>query len=261
MKRVLFITFVILAAGVCETRICAQTSYAQFKHDNPNHSRLPCLLCHRRPNNDAQPTLPGKDQHAPCTGCHQQQFANHASEICSICHTDAQSGKMKPFPALRSFNVRFDHAKHSAAGADCAKCHRRSRGGVALSIPARLNAHAICFSCHTPGAKAASGRDISSCGTCHQLGGFVRTSEQAAAYRVGFSHAKHDASERLTCVECHKVRPGLAQGRQVSAPVALNHRARAGTTSCATCHNSKRAFGGDDFSVCTRCHKGSQWRF
>jgi hypothetical protein len=28
-----------------------------------------------------------------------------------------------------------------------------------------------------------------------------------------------------------------------------------------SCHNGKRAFGGDDFSVCNRCHKGSAWHF
>src|SRR6185503_15273190 len=144
------------------------TNYSEFKHNDPNHARLPCLLCHRRTDNSAQPTLPGKDSHTPCSGCHQQQFANSASEICSICHTNAQSGNMKPFPALRSFNVRFDHAKH--ANTECASCHRRSRGGVALTIPARLNAHVTCFGCHKPGAKAASGSDISSCATCHQLG-------------------------------------------------------------------------------------------
>src|ERR1041384_6104753 len=99
----------------------AQTSYSQFKHDNKNHARLPCLLCHRRENNSAQPTLPGKASHAPCTGCHAQQFANPASEICTICHTDAQSGKVKAFPPLRSFDARFDHAKHRDAS--CATCH------------------------------------------------------------------------------------------------------------------------------------------
>jgi c(7)-type cytochrome triheme protein len=254
----LFSLVAFLVAVAYAPDVLAQTNYSQFKHDNPMHARLPCLLCHRRENDSPQPTLPGKDSHTPCTGCHQQQFANKASEICSICHTDAQSGKMKPFPALRSFNVRFDHAKHS--GTECATCHRRSRGGVALTIPARLNAHVTCFACHTPNAKA-NGRDISSCATCHQPGRFVRTSEQAAAYRVGFSHASHDASEKLSCVACHRVRPGMAQGRQVTAPVALNHRAAARSTSCATCHTGQRAFGGDDFSVCTRCHQGSTWRF
>ena len=247
---------VLLVAGVSSVQ--AQTNYSQFKHDRSEHARLPCLLCHRRESNSPQPTLPGKDSHTPCVGCHQQQFANKGSEICSICHTDAQSGTMKPFPALRSFTARFDHAKH--AGTECGSCHRRNRGGVALSIPARTNAHVTCFGCHTPGAKAGE-RDISSCSTCHQLGRFVRTSEQAAAYRVGFSHAKHDASEKLGCFACHKVRAGLPQGRQVSSPVALNHRASARSTSCASCHNGQRAFGGDDFSVCKRCHSGSAWRF
>jgi len=234
------------------------TDYSQFKHDNRNHARLPCLLCHRRENNSPQPTLPGKAAHAPCAGCHAQQFANPASAICTICHTDPQSGKVKAFPPLRSFDARFDHAKHSDAA--CATCHRRNRGGVGLSIPSRQNAHVTCFSCHTPGAQA-NGRNISSCSTCHQLGRLVRTSEQAAAYRVGFSHASHDASEKLGCAACHQVRAGLPRGRQVSAPAPLNHHAPVGGFSCASCHNGQRTFGGEDFSVCTRCHKGSQWRF
>ena len=230
----------------------AATDFSQFKHDNRNHARLPCLLCHRRENNSPQPTLPGKAAHAPCVGCHAQQFSNPASEICTICHTDAQSGKVKAFPALRSFDARFDHSKHT--GTACATCHRRSRGGIALSIPSRTNAHVTCFSCHTPNAQS-NGRNISSCSTCHQLGRLVRTSEQAPAYRIGFSHTNHDASEKLGCAACHQVR-----GRQVSAPSPLNHHARAGAFSCASCHNGQQAFGGDDFSVCKRCHKGSAWR-
>jgi hypothetical protein len=234
------------------------TDFSQFKHDDRNHARLPCLLCHRRENNSPQPTLPGKAAHAPCTGCHAQQFANPASAICTICHTDVQSGKVKAFPPLRSFDARFDHAKHSDAA--CATCHRRNRGGMGLSIPSRVNAHVTCFSCHTPGAEA-NGRNISSCSTCHQLGRLLRTPEQAAAYRVGFSHASHDASGKLGCAACHQVRAGLPRGRQVSAPVPLNHHAPAGRFSCASCHNGQRTFGGEDFSVCTRCHSGSQWRF
>jgi c(7)-type cytochrome triheme protein len=234
------------------------TDFSQFKHDDRNHARLPCLLCHRRENNSPQPTLPGKAAHAPCTGCHAQQFSNSASQICAICHTDVQSGKVKAFPPLRSFDVRFDHAKHTSSG--CATCHRQNRGGIALSIPSRLNAHVTCFGCHTPNAQA-NGRNISSCGTCHQLGRLVRASEQAPAYRVGFSHASHDASEKLACAACHQVRAGLPVDRQVSRPLPLNHHAPAGAVSCASCHNGKRAFGGDDFSVCKRCHKGSAWHF
>jgi len=236
----------------------AATDFSQFKHDNPKHARLPCLLCHRRENNSPQPTLPGKVAHAPCAGCHAQQFANSASEICAICHTDAQSGKVKPFPPLRSFDARFDHAKH--AGAACSTCHRSSRGGVALSIPARLNAHVTCFGCHTPNAQA-NGKNIASCSTCHQLGHLVRASEQAPAFRMGFSHARHVGAEKLACAVCHQIRASSSKGGQVSAPLALNHHAPAGASSCATCHNGQRAFGGDDFSACKRCHKGSAWRF
>src|SRR6185295_5804874 len=134
--------------------------YSRFKHDNPQHARLPCLLCHRRENNSARPTLPGKSAHAPCAGCHAQQFSDSGSPICSICHTNIQAGTVKPFPRLRSFNVKFDHARHSAAGAACVTCHWRSRG-VALSIPAGLNAHTACFSCHTPQSQS-NGRSISS---------------------------------------------------------------------------------------------------
>jgi len=152
---------------------------------------------------------------------------------------------------LRSFDARFDHSKHSGA---CATCHRRNRGGIGLSIPSRLNAHVTCFSCHTPGAQA-NGRNISSCSTCHQLGRLVRTPERAPAYRVGFSHASHDATEKLACGACHQVRT------QVSAPLPLNHHASARAFSCATCHNGQRTFGGDDFSVCKRCHKGPAWQF
>lgn len=234
--------------------------YSVFKHDDRNHARLPCLLCHRRENNSPQPALPGKADHAPCTGCHAQQFANRASEICTICHTDVQSGKVKPFPPLRSFDARFDHAKHTAAGTACATCHRQDRRGVGFSIPSRLNAHVTCFGCHTPNAQV-NGRSISSCSTCHQIGRLVRTSEQAPAYRVGFSHANHAASEKLACVACHQVRAGLQLGRQVSAPSPLNHHGLANALSCATCHNGQRAFGGDDFSACKRCHKGPAWRF
>lgn len=250
--------FRILLCVLC--LLMAQTTYSQFKHATSDHARLPCLLCHRRENNSARPTLPGKASHAPCTGCHAQEFANTASEICSICHTDAQSGKVKSFPPLKSFDVRFDHAKHAAAGATCSTCHRRNRSGAGLTIPARLNAHVTCFGCHTPGAKA-NGRDISSCGTCHQLGRFSRISERAAAYRVGFSHADHDVSEKLACGDCHSVRAGRVRGQQVSSPLPLNHHAPARTSSCATCHNGQRNFGGDDFSACKRCHEGSAWHF
>ena len=235
--------------------------FSKFTHTNPMHTRLPCLLCHRRETNSPQPIRPGRGGHLPCAGCHSQQFANPGSPICTICHTDVQKGSLKPFPPLRSFRMKFDHSRHvGMSGVGCNTCHKPSRGGVAFAIPARINAHVTCYQCHTPRAQSG-GRDISSCGTCHQLGGYSRTSELAQAFKVSFSHAKHGAPQKLNCNDCHNVKAGLPQRKQVTAPVPLNHHAPPGAESCMTCHNGKRAFGGDDFSVCKRCHQGPQWHF
>ena len=145
-------------------------------------------------------TMPGGAGHAPCAGCHAKEFANSGHQICTVCHTDAQAGTVKAFPRLSSFGMRFDHAQHQNR-VSCNSCHRPLRGGVAVSIPAGFNAHTNCFGCHTPRAQS-NGRDISSCGTCHQMERFVRASQSAPAFRVGFSHAKHDRSEGLNCKEC-----------------------------------------------------------
>ena len=258
------IVFNLRAAGASTettTLLETQTSaidFSKFRHDNANHARLPCLLCHRRDTNAARPVIPGSAAHAPCTGCHAQEFANAGSPVCLICHTNPQAGTVKPFQRLSSFGARFVHSRHMNLGrVSCTTCHRPARGGVAISIPDGLSAHTTCYSCHTPRAQS-NGRDISSCGTCHQLGGRTFTSQSAAAFRVGFSHAKHDRGEGLNCNECHRVQSGR---RQVSAPQPLNHHASAGAFSCMSCHNGKRAFGGDDFSVCKRCHTGTAWRF
>jgi hypothetical protein len=53
----------------------------------------------------------------------------------------------------------------------------------------------------------------------------------------------------------------MPQRRQVTTPQPLNHHASGRGQSCASCHDGKRAFGDDDFSVCTRCHTGTAWRF
>lgn len=235
--------------------------FSKFLHSSPNHARMPCLICHRRESNSPRPNLPGASGHVPCSGCHAQQFANSESPICTICHTDVRSGAVKSFPRLKSFRVIFDHARHlRMGGVSCATCHRPTRGGIALSIPAGFNAHSTCYSCHSPRAKSGD-RDISSCGTCHRLGNYSRTPASATAFRMNFSHARHGPAQKLGCQECHQVRAGMPQRQQVTSPQAANHHASGRSQSCMTCHNGKRAFGGDDFSVCVRCHTGTKWRF
>lgn len=232
--------------------------YSKFQHTSRNHSRQSCTVCHRRETNSPRPALPGKPSHLPCAGCHAQQFSSSDSPICAICHTDVKSGALKSFPRLMSFRMKFDHALHLKMGSvSCATCHRPSRAGVVLSIPAGFNAHTTCYRCHTPHAQS-NGRDISSCRTCHQLGSYSRTPEFAPAFRVSYSHAKH---QKVTCNECHQVRARMPQRSQVTAPEPLNHHATGRAQSCMTCHDGKRTFGGDDFTVCKRCHTGTTWHF
>jgi c(7)-type cytochrome triheme protein len=236
--------------------------FSKFAHGDQAHARLPCLLCHNRQDASPGPKLPG---HVPCAGCHTEQLSNPASPICSICHTNTADGAMKSFPPLKSFNARFDHARHATGPshprAGCVACHTNERRGVAFTIPAGQNAHQTCFQCHSPRAQSGSGEDISSCNTCHQLGSFRRASTAAKAFKVGFSHSKHGARQGLSCNSCHQVRAGMPQGRQVLSPASIQHQGSAPARSCMTCHNDKRAFGGDNFTSCQRCHKGSNFGF
>lgn len=238
----------------------ATPDLGQFRHTTGQHARLACLMCHRREDNASRLKLPG---HTPCAGCHAQEFANPASPICSICHTAPPAAPVKAFPPRRSFTSRFDHARHARGAAKpragCAACHVAERRGVALSIPSGASAHATCFQCHGPRAQA-NGRDLSSCSVCHTLGRANRVSESAPAYAMNFDHGEH-AAKGLGCAACHTVRSGVPQRQQVSSPRPLQHRPAGASVRCATCHDGKRAFGGDDFSVCKRCHQGSTWHF
>jgi c(7)-type cytochrome triheme protein len=239
--------------------------FSKFLHNSDRHARLACADCHRREaNNSTRPTLPG---HKACTGCHLPQFVTQNIPMCAICHTDlnSQNPPVKNFPSLRSFNAKFDHAQHNTGAArpasGCVACHTpASRRAVAMTIPAGLGAHGQCYSCHTPGAQA-NGRDIASCGVCHTLTArYFRTSTNARAFRASFSHATHGARQRLGCADCHNLRAGLPQSRQVTAPSVSQHFNTTRAQSCMTCHNGRRAFGDADFNDCKRCHKAQTFR-
>jgi c(7)-type cytochrome triheme protein len=239
--------------------------YSKFLHSSAKHASIGCNECHRRVDNSVRPTFPG---HKACTGCHLTQFTTASIPMCSICHQDVNGNDppRKPFPDKfkESFNVKFDHAQHMTGAArpksGCVGCHSSSlRRGAALTIPLGLNAHAGCYTCHTPNAQA-NGRDIASCGVCHEQKGYSRTSTDSIAYRVGFSHAQHSARQRLNCSTCHNYTAGLPQKRQVSSSRPQEHFP-AGNNTCATCHNGRRSFGGDlNFKDCRRCHAGSSFR-
>lgn len=242
-----------------------ENDFSKFSHASARHASLTCAFCHARAaDNSTVPRLPG---HKACTDCHLAQFVTPNVPMCSICHTtvEGENPPVKNFPALSSFNARFDHAQHNAGAArppqGCTACHApSSRRAASLTIPASFNAHAECYSCHTPSARA-DGRDIATCGVCHTTNArFFRTPTVTAAFRVGFSHATHGARERLACADCHQLRAGAAQSRQVTSTIPVEHFAASRAQSCATCHNSRRSFGDADFGDCRRCHKGQTFR-
>jgi c(7)-type cytochrome triheme protein len=239
--------------------------YSKFLHNSQRHASLACSSCHHRTDNSARPSFPG---HKECTGCHLSQFTTPNIPMCSICHTDVRSANppLKAFPEhfKESFNVKFDHAQHMTGTArppgGCVSCHSSSvqRGG-ALSIPASLSAHNRCYTCHSPTAQS-NGREIASCGVCHDLKPYTRTSTNAIAFSYAFSHAQHGARQRLVCANCHSYVAGLPQRRQVSSTRTQEHFPTGGNT-CATCHNGTRSFGGDlDFKSCKRCHTGLSFK-
>ena len=225
-----------------------------FKHDSEQHKNTPCMVCHVRNEGETRVKLPG---HASCSGCHAPVFdekterTEQAKAMCAICHTAADSEEVKAFRTLANFNVKFDHRSHSRM-TNCGTCHNVQ--GVGVSVPTGGNAHATCFSCHSP-EKVVADKNIGSCSTCHEAGRPDRFTDATPSTAGNFSHAKHRATG---CATCHQT----ARSGSVSAPLVAMHTPNAKTSqSCATCHNNKRAFGGDDFTDCKRCHTGKNFSF
>jgi c(7)-type cytochrome triheme protein len=253
-------------AAVNLTASSAVQDYGNFLHSSASHSKLNCASCHKRTDNSAIPQFPG---HKACADCHFAQFVTPQIPMCNICHSSLSGGNppLRGFPTRfkESFNAKFDHAQHSTGEArpasNCAACHTASQQrGVAMTIPGGIVAHNNCYQCHSPG-KTFGGRDISSCATCHETAGYRRTSTNSTAFNTGFSHAKHGPRQRLNCADCHTLRAGLPQGRQVTSPRAAQHFSAGSTRSCASCHNNRRAFGEEDFDDCKRCHTGQTFSF
>lgn len=267
----IIVLFIWTSGGLSGPATSAQTKdYSKFSHSNPkDHSDLMgnCGSCHRRRDSSVEPAFP---LHKDCTGCHIVQFTasnalSSVNPICTICHKaeglNSPAAPLKTFPRLATFTAEFDHAQHlqgtsdARPGRGCAACHVPANRGVAESIPARLNAHRLCYECHSPGRQASA---TSSCGSCHKFGRYSPTATTSRAYRLGFSHADHGPRARLNCDRCHDVRPrGFPQRRQVTSIAPVQHLSN--SRACITCHNGQRAFGEHaqgNFENCRRCHAG-----
>jgi len=262
----LFVGIVLFSSKVRSTSAQGpDVDYSKFLHTSAKHSSLACNSCHERTDNSATPRFPG---HSACTTCHIGQFTTPAIPMCKICHTETSGARppLKNFPTdfKETFNVKFDHSQHMNGTArpqnGCNGCHTAVSRNVAFSTPVELTAHNGCYSCHTPSSKSSTGREIASCGVCHDQKSYRRTSTAARAFRLSFSHGDHGTREKLACADCHKLTAGAPQTKQVSSPAPAQHFAGAGQ-SCSTCHNGRRTFGGDlGFKDCKRCHTGPTFR-
>jgi formate-dependent nitrite reductase cytochrome c552 subunit len=72
--------------------------------------------------------------------------------------------------------------------------------------------------------------------------------------QANFSQSDHSAKQRLGCADCHLVKAGAAQSKQVSSPIAAQHFSSSRAMSCMNCHNDKRAFGERSFADCKSGH-------
>ena len=231
----------------------SDTTFESFSHAVPEHKRLECSSCHQREGSSLDLQFAGHDS---CIGCHLNEFTNPEPAMCAICHADLQSvpptTRVFPTRFREGFNMKFNHAAHSRGNArppeGCASCH--SPAGAAQSIPAGFKAHSNCYACHTPESK------VGTCNVCHELAPYSRTPASRDVFKAVFSHNDHTGRQGVSCNECHDVREGAPQSRQVSHPAAVQHKKRGGI-SCRTCHDDRRAFGDANFANCNRCHKGS----
>lgn len=227
-------------------RVSSKT-FKDFSHKIPEHTQFECNICHQREPRGLKSQLGG---HESCIGCHMNEWIDDEQAICSTCHNDlnSQDPLVKAFPAkfIEGFDMRFNHAVHERGDArpanGCVACH--SPSGAGKTIPVGFQAHAECYGCHTVESK------LGQCSVCHQLAPYNRTLQSEYNFKAKFSHGDHNG---MGCNECHDVVPGAPNSRQVTNIAILQHRTPAGT-NCLRCHDGRRAFSGNDFLTCSRCH-------
>ena len=232
-------------------------TFEAFSHKIKEHDQFACVTCHEREGRSTQIDLAG---HESCIGCHLNQFIDDRvteenRAMCAICHSslDSSDPPVKAFPARfrEGFNMKFDHGAHARGEGrppqGCGTCHNPA--GPGYSIPAGIDTHNTCYTCHTAESK------IGSCNVCHELAPYRRTTMSQYNFKALFRHGDHRG---VSCDDCHNVVNGAPQGRQVTTIAILQHRAAPGT-NCLACHNGRRAFSGNNpFAVqtCSRCHQG-----
>lgn len=223
------------------------------KFDHAMHGQLACDQCHVRKADAIKPVMPG---HRACISCHIKEFTSTQFGICANCHEGikALQPKVLAFPERQTFGVEFSHITHVTyvSGdnrSDCLSCHRVT--GARTTFPA----HRECYVCHKAPDQVKAGEKVggSSCSQCHTSTADKKSpSAMSKAYNYRFTHQVHVQREGINCAVCHRV---LGEGAvQVSLPQLREHRG-GGFQGCSSCHNGRRAFGGElVHNACARCH-------
>jgi len=234
LKRIVFL-FSFFLFPFSFSLVSAQ-DYSKFLHTSSKHAALGCNDCHRRTDNSTRPSFPG---HKACTGCHLTQFTTPNIPMCSICHENVNGNDppRKAFPDRfkENFNMKFDHAQHLTGAArpknGCASCHGVGlRQGAALSIPAGISAHNGCYTCHTPNAQA-NGRDLASCGVCHETKAYSRTSTTSTPGAPGRRGARTPTPGSSSATPARRAAP---------APKCRGTARRRATACCASSSRCRR---------------------
>jgi c(7)-type cytochrome triheme protein len=219
------------------------------RYSHPDHAAMvqkrgqgavDCRTCHQLAAGSFQPLVVGRDDHKPCIDCHGgADFAR--GPRCLTCHSSISKmkpGRTWPFSKPGQFHVVFDHPKHVALTTnrgECGGCHGGAGGKADMG-------HVACARCHSAGTLP----DMNFCGGCHKAGaGEEREAEEASAFRVPFSHARHKDVSRAPCISCHV---GLATAQKIERPPMKQ---------CESCHDGKQAFDARG-THCGRCHKSPQ---
>lgn len=229
-------------------RIVDSAQNIGFNFDHAKHNGVGCNSCHNPSgggNKMSEITVAMHSGQAnSCATCHNEQKAFGANDFsdCRKCHQEVGGAK--------SFGVSFNHADHNKA--NCATCHKSGGKGVTFTIPNGQAAHTTCFQCHS--ANKDSGKFTSGkCFQCHQIGGTNDIKPSSNTIAGNFSHTKHKS---MDCNSCHN-----SKGGQMNAPTVAMHKASKNGVNCATCHNNQKAFGGEDFTNCKRCHTSGNFKF
>lgn len=212
---------------------------------------LECADCHAADGSGDDPRIPSRDV---CDACHGDPAKLSPAAAAYFGRVTAADGSTAFPRRWRTRDVVPAHAKHAAAGVDCAACHGDPADGP-FAKPAPVALMDRCVACHTSkGAPEA-------CTACH-----TATTEKAHAGIV----LRH-AEEQRGCLDCHdeddRDRLRLANG----TPVAFDESYRL----CGQCHGTqfrdwrvglhgKRTgswSGRREYRLCVHCHSPHAPRF